>query len=321
MPPTRTKDRQNAEASTSRASGGERAHKRRRLQPKEGAPVGVSKIKSALRQTRRLLAKEGLAANVRVETERKLKALEADLATAERANKERALAVRYHKIKFFDRQKVLRKIKQTNTQLEDDGLSSKRRKKVEAELFELRVDLNYVMNYPKTEKYISLFPPEARQTEGAGAPVHTAASSSVTDDKREKLREWVREQMRVGEMTGEPEMLEHKGSLQKSAVRQWDRPAGAEATKKSKILSTPVLQDDFFEDGNGDDEDAEEPDEPDVAGLPTKRKRDKAETKSSKHSAKREEKSKRRKHKDAAESVTATKDAFFQDDNDDEESW
>lgn len=44
---------------------------------------------------------EGLRADVRVEAERKMKALEADLAAGERANNERALATRYHKVKFF----------------------------------------------------------------------------------------------------------------------------------------------------------------------------------------------------------------------------
>ncbi|KAH9976304.1 hypothetical protein BGW80DRAFT_1123607, partial [Lactifluus volemus] len=173
---------------------------------KERATLGVSKLKSAVRQTRRLLAKEGLAADARVEAERKIKSLEADLAVAERANKERALATRYHKVKFFDRQKLLRKIKQTKKRLEDEEVSSKVRKALKAELFELRVDLNYVMNYPKLEKYISLFPPEARYTEGAAVPVHSATtSSSATDEKRDKLREQVRRKMRAGEMSGEPE--------------------------------------------------------------------------------------------------------------------
>ena len=44
---------------------------------------------------------EGLAADIRVESERKLKALETDLVAAEKANKERTLATRYHKVKFF----------------------------------------------------------------------------------------------------------------------------------------------------------------------------------------------------------------------------
>jgi hypothetical protein len=38
---------------------------------------------------------------VRVETERRLKSLQKDLEETEVANKERALAVRYHKVKFF----------------------------------------------------------------------------------------------------------------------------------------------------------------------------------------------------------------------------
>jgi len=62
---------------------------------------GVQKIKSSLRQTRRLLLKENLAADVRVETERRLRALEADLAHAETARKERTYSIKYHKVKFF----------------------------------------------------------------------------------------------------------------------------------------------------------------------------------------------------------------------------
>ena len=38
---------------------------------------------------------------MKVETERRLKSLQKDLEKAETANKERALAVRYHKVKFF----------------------------------------------------------------------------------------------------------------------------------------------------------------------------------------------------------------------------
>jgi len=61
----------------------------------------LQKLKSLLRQTRRLLAKDNLAADVRVGTERRIKSLETDLAKAELAKKERTLAVRYHKVKFF----------------------------------------------------------------------------------------------------------------------------------------------------------------------------------------------------------------------------
>ena len=72
-----------------------------RYAPSEDTVPGVQKIKSSLRQARRLLSKENLAANVRVETERKVKALEADLVKAQNARQERAMAVKYHKVKFF----------------------------------------------------------------------------------------------------------------------------------------------------------------------------------------------------------------------------
>lgn len=57
--------------------------------------------------TRTHTQQEGLGADVRIEAERKLKALGADLVVAERANKERALATRYHKVKFFGEYHVL----------------------------------------------------------------------------------------------------------------------------------------------------------------------------------------------------------------------
>jgi hypothetical protein len=98
---------------------------------------------------------------VRVETERRLKALEAELGQAEQAKKERTLSVKYHKVKFFgmllpsmncisgkhailERQKITRKLKQTRKRLEKAD-SSDEKKTIAAEIHELSVDLNYVL--------------------------------------------------------------------------------------------------------------------------------------------------------------------------------
>lgn len=97
---------------------------------------------------------DNLAADVRVETERRLKSLQNDLEKAELVNRERTLAVRYHKVKFFgqffpdpspaailnrtietERQKLIRKINQVKKQTPVD----------EDRLFSLRIDLNYVL--------------------------------------------------------------------------------------------------------------------------------------------------------------------------------
>jgi len=127
-----------------------------------------------------------------------------------------------------------------------------------AELFELRVDLNYVLNYPSMEKYISLFPPVARQTEGAPTPIHSVGTSNATDEKREALREWVRVQMRAGEMADEPETLERKQRpAQQGPAEPWQSVIGKKTQTKGKGKAKQDLEvlDDFFE---GDDSDTNE---------------------------------------------------------------
>jgi hypothetical protein len=93
-----------SDAASSSHGGPKRTEKSRKRSLHAGADAplpGVQKLKAALRQTRRLLAKENLAADTRVVAERKLKAQEAELAAAETARTEKAMAVRYHKVKFF----------------------------------------------------------------------------------------------------------------------------------------------------------------------------------------------------------------------------
>ncbi|KAJ7188993.1 hypothetical protein C8R46DRAFT_878339 [Mycena filopes] len=177
-----------------------------------GTP-GVQKLKSLLRQTRRLLAKDNLAADVRVETERRLKALEADLEVAELGKKERTLAVRYHKVKFFERQKVVRKLNQTKKKIFTSDTPE-----LQSALQELRVDLNYILHYPKTKKYISLFPPELRKGE---------TQEPSLDTGREEVRVWIQSQMDAGEISAEPELhLDSRGG----GGGDW----GGDETKKKK---------------------------------------------------------------------------------------
>ena len=202
-----------------------------------GKTPGVSKLKAQLRQTRRLLAKvfsglnrtpvcpvpilqDDVAADVRVETERRLKSLQKDLEEAEIASKERMLAVRYRRVKFFgqfvpdlithhylnkmvktERQKLLRKINQVKKQPSVD----------EDRLFALRVDLNYVLvrdgracsggmrilmlpqHFPKLRKYVALFPPT------------TDGGATGGDAAREEVRTLIRGQMEKGEIANKPE--------------------------------------------------------------------------------------------------------------------
>ncbi|KAI0719716.1 hypothetical protein C8T65DRAFT_706097 [Cerioporus squamosus] len=193
----------------------------------------------------------GLTPDVRVATERRLKALEGDLALAEQARLERTIATQYHNIKFFERQKVGRRIAQVKKHLQlAVAPEKKERRKLEVRLA-LRVDLNYVLHYPKTKKYISLFPPEVRQggkDKDAAQVAREEKEKSETDRQREEVRKWVRKQMEAGALNREPEieMRKAEGKQTQSNVGQ-DGVEVKEATNgKTEASGNAVADDDFF---------------------------------------------------------------------------
>jgi hypothetical protein len=181
-------------------------------------------------------------------------------------------------------------------------------------------------NYPTLEKYISLFPPEARTTEGVAMPTHSAASSSVTDQKREKLREWVRTQMRAGEMSNEPETLEHRQSASRqSNAGQWvgsmdKNRRGTGAEEGAKARQDLEVQDEFFEEddgGNNDYLDAEGPAYTRAMEPPAKRRQDEAASHPDKHPKPVEKHGRREKHKKHRREIASLpiQDSFFGDES------
>ncbi|KAI5988052.1 hypothetical protein EDD15DRAFT_2172883 [Pisolithus albus] len=221
---------------------------------------GVQKIKSSLRQAKRLLRKDNLAANVRVETERRIRALEADLVNAQNARKLRTMASKYHKVKFFERRKVCRKIKQVKRTLLTAVGEEKAR--LELTLYNLRVDLNYILvlviwpsHYPPAKKYISLFPPEVRKS-GVSPP--TVAIED--DDERSQIRQLIRLRMERGELSLEPDNANDNPTTSRSRLRH-NRDHGLYLTSRTEGPSQKVLKqsedvsaDEFF----GDDNDEEQ---------------------------------------------------------------
>jgi hypothetical protein len=78
-------------------------------------------------------------------------------------NKSGKLADKYKYVRFVERKKVLRKMRQLQKELlsaaDDDRLA------VESSLSSLRKDLLYIEKFPGKEKYISLFPSEGQLSE------------------------------------------------------------------------------------------------------------------------------------------------------------
>ena len=134
--------------------------------------------KNQIRSITRLLSREGLPEKFRLEKQRELETLQGIAVENKQAERERKMAVRYHKVKFFERVKLTRAIEK----LERDYPEGPERGDAQiAELKQLRDDLHYVMNFPKGYKYVSIL-----KSEG---------DTEHLERKREKLRQIIKERM------------------------------------------------------------------------------------------------------------------------------
>ncbi|CEP64034.1 Efg1p LALA0_S10e00716g [Lachancea lanzarotensis] len=109
---------------------------------------GSNKIKKKIRDIERLLQKKKdvLPDTVLIEKERSLEALRFELKNAELRVKVQNNAKKYHMVRFIERKKALRRYKQAVKNNDKDEIRDK------------AVELCYVVNFPKTEKYIALYP-------------------------------------------------------------------------------------------------------------------------------------------------------------------
>ncbi|EPY52488.1 rRNA processing protein [Schizosaccharomyces cryophilus OY26] len=118
---------------------------------------GLAIVKKKIRDNERLLKKEHLPANVRVEHERALAALQDQLQVIQLEHKKLKYYERYKKIRFFERKKAERHIKQLEKRLGDSSVNVSEKDKVKEKLHKYRVDLKYIKEYPPLVKYVSLY--------------------------------------------------------------------------------------------------------------------------------------------------------------------
>ncbi|KAG9321888.1 hypothetical protein KVV02_008191 [Mortierella alpina] len=146
-------------------------------------PEGAAALKKKLRDTLRLLSKNPkMPADVRLDHERRIEALKLQIAEKQVDQTEQKMATKYRMVKFFESKKADRKIKVFMRQHPDWESNEEEKKELES----LKLDLAYVQHFPKTLKYIALYP-----TENADDPVVT------------KEREEIREKIRAGLESGE----------------------------------------------------------------------------------------------------------------------
>jgi len=155
------------------------SHPRKRQKPdnlsgsksfKKARPV--NELKTSIRNIKRLLERDvtektmgeaggknkPLPPKVRISKERELASAEHELAESQAAEKRSKMIARYHKVRFFDRQKATKRLKRARKamkEVEDDAV---RREELAREADECELDVQYAMYYPLDVAYVALYP-------------------------------------------------------------------------------------------------------------------------------------------------------------------
>jgi hypothetical protein len=84
------------------------------------------------------------------------------------------MIARYHKVRFFDRQKATKRLKRARKAMKEVEDDAAERERLAVEADECEVDVQYAMYYPLDVAYVALYPSvrkvEGKEEEG-GAPV------------------------------------------------------------------------------------------------------------------------------------------------------
>lgn len=283
--------------------------------PKKSNPINP--LKSRIRSLNRLLAdddddhnnatnddkkshngnsrrKPHLGADIRIAKERELKSLMHDLAAAERAERRRVAIGKWHMVRFFDRKKAERRLRQVVKRAKDvpgcevdqegvcvviDGAiqggaeGMKKVEEIRREVHAARVDLKYTLFCPLESPYASLWPGKGRKStrghERVDGDDGDVANHDLAQGDREMwllvekcMAEGRLEQLRSGEA---PELkkdrqLEHGGAVK---VSESKKSHGSKGTSKAngrhdaskKSAATPAGKDKQQQEDDGDDSD------------------------------------------------------------------
>ncbi|KAI9294801.1 hypothetical protein K502DRAFT_365525 [Neoconidiobolus thromboides FSU 785] len=182
------------------------------------AVTKAKNLKKSLRDTIRLLKKPNLSTQVKVEMERKLKALQIQIEESELEKKLKENRDKYKMVMFFEKKKVERKIKKIEKELmeidDDDKKGS-----LELELLEANVDLNYILHFPMTEKYISLYPNNAAEDQ----------SGTKSDIRKTEIREQIKLQVLEGKLpkkAANSTTFSKKDDITTDSIKETEEPKG-----------------------------------------------------------------------------------------------
>lgn len=230
----------------------------------------IRSVKNEIRGVERLLKKADLDPKVRAKKEAELQQLRKRQEANQQAEVERKNAVRYHKVRFFERVKVERAIAKLERRKLQAGVLTEQEQQQARQLQE---DLLYILHFPKAEKYVSLLktPEDAAErarVEAERARLRRAVaarlrdSAAVTEADEGRALDAVLSQPSA---TIKPAADSRRGQAAATAVRG----SGTGGKKAAASLPAPAVtaaavavpesdeEDDFFL-SSGDEDDAAE---------------------------------------------------------------
>ncbi|KAG5360501.1 rRNA-processing protein [Yarrowia sp. B02] len=204
---------------------------KRRRGPREvgGAKTGdgLFRIKKRIRDLERVLNRPvPMDESKRIELERAVAAYKVEAEDLISGRKNKKNVEKYRMIRFFERQKASRKVKQAR-KLVENADSDAKKADAEALVTKYMADLAYTIHFPNDIKYISLYP--------NGAVDETAESSK----QREKMRAEFAEKIKNGELDVDLDRAEQVATTKKSKKK---REAGADEEVKAEEEDDEFLQ-------------------------------------------------------------------------------
>ncbi|RIB12942.1 hypothetical protein C2G38_2199330 [Gigaspora rosea] len=204
--------------------------------------MSISALRKKIRDNERALRTKMIhSAKGQVGLERQLKALKLMLIERMIESKEKKLTSKYRMVKHFDRKKVERAIKKTE-KLVSDAKTPQEKESSRLKLYELQIDYNYIMYFPKGRKYMSLYPT-------------TDADNPNMISRRNKVRELIKEAMENNELGSLNKRFREEMKLKIIEKEENNQQKKKQQEKIQDNNTNMIINDNFF--GSDDDDDNE----------------------------------------------------------------
>lgn len=147
---------------------GTRAAKGRHMVRKPARDQADKSAKAKIRGLQRLLAHRGpsLSPAARASKEAEIASLTSLVADRKHRERERRVIGKYRMVRFFERRKIQRSLEKVQRRLNgadaNKNVLQEKKRKLEEDLF-------YVLNFPKNQPYVSLFPSSGHDQESQAA--------------------------------------------------------------------------------------------------------------------------------------------------------